>query len=291
MRIKILQFLKFIPDKAMVKLQYKIKTGRKLNLKNPTRFTEKLQWYKLYYRNDLMIRCVDKYDVRKYVEDKGLERILIPCYGVYNKFEEINIKELPDKFVMKDTLGGGGVSVIIIENKNETDIEQLKGKATQWVETPANYIDDGREWPYYSGKRHRIIIEKLIDSNIDRGGLIDYKFFCFNGEVKFLYVLADRVLGNDVALGIFDRHFQQLPVYRTDERKLSKTLIKPEKFDEMIDVAEILSKNFPHARVDLFFEDNQIYFGEITFFDGSGYMKYEPDDFDEQIGTSFELPY
>ena len=114
-RLKILQIFSFIPDKTMIKLQYRVKTGNKLNLKKPQRFTEKLQWYKLYYKNPLMIQCVDKYEVRKYVKSKGLEDILIPCYGVYDSADNINWKKLPDKFVMKDTLGGGGVSVILVK--------------------------------------------------------------------------------------------------------------------------------------------------------------------------------
>ena len=107
MRIKILRLLNFIPDKQMVRIQYKIKTGRKLNLKNPQRYTEKLQWYKLYYRNPLMLKCADKYDVREYVKNCGLDNILNECYGVYNTPEEIDFNKLPNKFVIKDTLGGG----------------------------------------------------------------------------------------------------------------------------------------------------------------------------------------
>lgn len=126
LRLKLLRLLSFVPDKYMLKVQYRIKTGNNLNLKNPKRFTEKLQWYKLYYRDSLMIKCVDKYDVREYIRSKGLDKILIPCYGVYNSDDDINWNQLPNQFVMKDTLGGGGTSVIIVKDKNSADIDEIK---------------------------------------------------------------------------------------------------------------------------------------------------------------------
>lgn len=289
LRLKILQLLSFIPDKTMLKLQYRIKMGRKLDLKNPKRFTEKLQWYKLYYKNPLMIQCVDKYDVREYVAQKGLEKILIPCYGVYNSIEEINWDQLPKQFVMKDTLGGGGCSVIIVKNKDKVDGDAILKEADQWIKTNSSKKGQGREWPYYSGKKHRIIIEKFIDSNENDGGLIDYKFFCYDGNVEFLYVLADRQLGNGVGLGIFDAEFSQLDVQRDDERTLERKIDKPLLFNEMKKVAGCLAESFPEARVDLYYTNNQILFGEITFYDGSGYMRFKPDEFDYKAGSKLNL--
>ena len=116
-RLAILRLMAFIPDKTMVKIQYRIKLHRKLDLKNPKRFTEKLQWYKLYYRDPLMAKCVDKYDVREYVKECGLGDILIPIIGIYDTPQQIDIKKLPNKFVAKDTLGGGGNAVIICKKK------------------------------------------------------------------------------------------------------------------------------------------------------------------------------
>ena len=162
-RLKILRILSFVPDKTMVKIQYKIKTGNRLNLKNPKRFTEKLQWYKLYYRNPLMIQCVDKYDVREYVKSKGLENILIPCYGVYDSIDEVDWDALPNQFVMKDTLGGGGTSVIIVKDKSKTSIKELKSRAAAWTSIDAHRKDAGREWPYYSGKHHRIFLRNILN--------------------------------------------------------------------------------------------------------------------------------
>lgn len=289
-RLRILRFLSFIPDKIMLRIQYRIKTGNKLNLKNPHRFTEKLQWYKLYYKNPLMIRCVDKYDVREYVKSKGLKDILIPCYGVYNSVNEVDWDALPNQFVMKDTLGGGGVSVVIVKDKSKADIEELKKKAAEWTSIDAHKKDAGREWPYYSGKNHRILFEKYIDSDLAEGGLIDYKFFCFNGKTVCVYVIADRALGNGAGLGIYDPDFNKTDILRADERLLRRFIEKPENYDDLKKVAECLSSDFPEVRIDLYDVDGEIWFGEITFYDGSGYMKFEPDSFDYELGKKFKLP-
>ena len=125
-RLQLLRLLSFVPDKQMIQIQYRIKTGRRLDLKDPKRFTEKLQWYKLYYKDPVMIKCVDKYDVRDYVKSKGFEETLITCYGVYDSADEIEWEHLPQSFVLKDTLGGGGSSVIIVKDKSKENIEDLK---------------------------------------------------------------------------------------------------------------------------------------------------------------------
>lgn len=289
-RLRILRTLDFIPDKTMIKMQYFIKTGRRLNLKNPQRYTEKLQWYKLYYRDPLMQQCADKYDVREYVRSKGLGYILNECYGVYERVEDIDFDSLPDQFVLKDTLGGGGNSIIICKDKATFDFENAKKQMQKWLSIDSNKKNEGREW-VYQGRKHRIIIEKYIESNLSEGGLVDYKFFCFNGKPKYLYVIADRILGQIAGIGIFNVNFELLSVIRTDERPLERNIEKPKKFDEMIDIVKIISKDFPHVRVDLYNQDGNIIFGENTFFDGSGYHKYEPDEFDYELGSYFKLPF
>lgn len=288
-RLKILRFLSFVPDKTMLKIQYRVKTGHRLNLKNPKRFTEKLQWYKLYYKNPLMIQCVDKYDVREYVRSKGLESILNQCYGVYNSVDDIDWNALPERFVIKDTLGGGGNSVILVDNKKIMDFEKIKNTCQQWTSLNAHRKDAGREWPYYSGKQHRIIIEKFLESDPLQGGLVDYKFFCFNGKPTWMYIVADRDLGNKASLGIFDCHFKKQDVFRNDESKLTRTIEEPTTFEKMKEIARELSGEFLETRIDLYEVCGEVKFGEITFFDGSGYMKFTPDEFDYIMGESFNL--
>ncbi|WP_373209372.1 ATP-grasp fold amidoligase family protein [Allofournierella massiliensis] len=285
-RIKLMRILSFVPDAWMVQLQYRLKTGRKLNLKNPQRYTEKLQWYKLNYRDPLMAKCVDKYEVREYVKQVGLENILNPIYGVYSSPEEVDWDQLPDQFVAKDTLGGGGNDVLICKDKSKLNKAEFYEFLARWTQ-PVKGKHPGREWVYDNAK-HRILIEKYIPSSPQDGGLIDYKFFCFSGKAKFLYVIADRDLGNGAGLGIFDKEFSRLPYERADERPLKRDIQRPINYEQMIECAEKLAKPFPHARIDLYNQNGCIVFGEITFFDGSGYMKFEPDGFDEMMGKKFE---
>lgn len=289
-RQKILECLRFVPDKSMLKIQYYIKQGHRLDLKNPKLYTEKLQWYKLYYHDTLMAQCVDKYDVRDYVEKKGIGFILNECYGIYNTPSEVDFKGLPNSFVIKDTMGGGSRGVIIVKNKNEMDEPATRERMDKWVHMSANTPNLGREWPYYSGKRHRIIIEKYLESNPDEGGLVDYKFFCFNGVPKYLYVIADRKIGQNAGIGIYDADYTRLPYDRADERPLERNLPKPINYDEMLAVARKIAEDFPHVRVDLYSIKGRTVFGETTFFPGSGYMQFSPPDFDRIIGDEFILP-
>ena len=289
LRLQILNFFSFIPDKLMIMIQYRIKTGNKLNLEHPKRYTEKLQWYKLFYRDTLMSICVDKYEVRQYVASCGFNDNLIPLIGIYDNVDEVDFSKLPVKFVAKDTLGGGGNAVIICTDKSRIDEKKFKQELDSWGNIKSKHC--GREW-VYDGRAHRIIIEEYIDSMLEKGGLIDYKFFCFNGRVEYLYVIADRKLGDHAGLGIFDRNFSLLPYKRVDEAPLSREINRPKNFQEMIYMAEKLAAPFPHVRVDLSdIKDNtEIRFGELTYFDGSGYMKFEPDEFDFMMGEKFVLP-
>ena len=284
LRFKILKMLDFLPDKCMIKLQYKISTGRKLNLKEPKRFTEKIQWYKLNYRNPLMIQCSDKYSVREYVSLKGLDECLVPLYGVYETAEEINFDELPSSFVIKTT--NGSHTNIICKSKRDLDISNARTTLNEWVNAWNGKL--GREWAYHKIKP-RIICEKYL-TNESSNYLTDYKFFCFNGEPFYLYVITERFSDGGEKLGIFDLKFNQLPYARVDIAKLTEKVERPSNFDEMIQIAKILSKDFPHVRVDLYNIDGKIYFGELTFYNGSGYKGYVPDVFDFTIGNIFVLP-
>lgn len=287
-RIKLMQAVSFLPDRFVVKLQYRLKTHRKLNLKNPKRFTEKLQWYKLYYKNPVMQECVDKYSVRKYVEQCGLENILNKCYGVYDNPAQIDFDFLPDKFVCKDTLGGGSNSVILV-NKASVDFEYLKNTMNKWVNEPINKKHPGREWPY-DNRRHRIIIEEYLEQR--DGDLADYKFFCFNGKVEFFYIRTDYVKKHtDGKMAFFDKKKRFMENVGMDycERATNVPPLVPE-LDKMIEYAEILAREFPHVRVDFYDVNGRIVFGELTFYNASGYMNFEPDEFDFIFGEKFKLP-
>jgi TupA-like ATPgrasp len=283
-RLKILRLSDFIPDKEMIKIQYKIATGRKLNLKSPQRFTEKLQWYKLNYRDPLMTQCSDKYNVREYIISKGYEDILVPLYGTYDRAEEIDFDKLPNKFVLKTT--NGSHTNILCENKSTLDKQETVETLNKWLTKRSSKL--GREWSYYNIKP-KIICEKYLEKD-QNNDLIDYKFFCFNGKPFCLYVIVERFLEDGLKLGIYDTNFDRLYYRRSDIRGLSVDAVKPKNFDEMLKIAEDLSKDFPHARVDFYNIDGQIYFGELTFYDGSGYKGYVSDEFDFILGEKFKLP-
>ena len=286
----ILVLLRFVPDRLMIKIQYRIKTGRKLNLDNPKRYSEKMQWYKLNYKDFKMVQCTDKGDVRQYIETHGYGNLLNKCYGIYDSFDEIDFKVLPNQFVLKDTLGSGGVSVIIVKDKSRLDMHELRQCVEKWTSSKKAKLDDGREWAYHAGKKHRIIVEKYIDS-MASGGLTDYKFFCFRGEIACVYVINNRVLGQHGQLAIMDKNFNRLPVQSRTQEKMDIDPEKPKNYEKMIEIASKLSKDFPHVRVDLYNEDGKILFGELTFYGASGYILYDPDDYDYKLGEYFDLPF
>ena len=283
-RLKILKLLSFVPDKLMIKIQYKIKLGRKLNLKNPKRYTEKLQWYKLNYRNPLMTKCVDKYEVREYVKSKGLENILNELYGVYNNTEEIDYNTLPKQFIMKTTNGSGGNDIVICKNKDELNIEETNNILNKSLKNKTANL--GREWAYKNIKP-RVIVEKLlIDKTNKDEGLADYRFFCFNGKPEYiLYGIGEH---DDRRLNFYDTKWNKIELKSVCENTESE-VEKPKELEKMLKIAEKLSKDFPAVRVDLYYVNDKIYFGELTFYHQSGYSKFEPDNFDYILGEKFDL--
>lgn len=270
-----------VPDELYLKYKYWRLMNKKLDLKNPKTYNEKIQWLKLYDRKSEYSKMVDKYEVREFIKEKIGEDYLIPILGIYDNFEEINFDELPNEFVLKCTHDSGGV--IICKDKSQLDIEE-----TQYIlnkSLQSNYYYNLREWPYKDVKP-RIICEKFM---VDESGieLKDYKFFCFNGEAKAMFVATNR--GIDTRFDFFDISFNHLPFmqhYKNSENKIKK----PAGFGEMIRLSEILSQEIPHVRVDFYDINGKIYFGELTFHHFSGVEKFEPEEYDQIFGSWLELP-
>ncbi|WP_318617955.1 ATP-grasp fold amidoligase family protein [Sporosarcina sp. YIM B06819] len=284
-RYKLLDLLEFIPDRAMVNIQYRIKTGHKLNLRNPKRYTEKIQWYKLYYHDSRITLCSDKYTVRSYVESKGLKGYLNELYAVYDGVEDIDFDKLPNSFAIKVTTGSG--TNIFVKDKTTINENSIRLQLKEWMDRSKKSY--GREWGYYNCTR-RIIVEKLIERD-SSNDLPDYKFFCFNGKVYCLYTMIDYTDNHENGkLGFFDKDFNQLPFRRNDYGKINRKIPKPINFEKMVEIAEILSDGFPHVRVDFYNIDGQIIFGEMTFYNASGYTRFIPDDYDFVLGDQFVLP-
>lgn len=284
MRFKILHLFKFIPDSMMLRVQYRIKMGFWPNFKHPKRYTEKLQLYKMKYRNPVMHQCVDKYEVRKYVESKGLGHILVPLYGVYAHASEINLNELPHQFVAKTTDGGGGNNVIIVKDKSQLDEEKFRKSLDNWLRTKGG-TTSGREWAYTGIKQSRIIIEQYLEDNSGGGSLSDYKLMFFAGKFKCLWVDKDRY--TDHHRGFWDENLNFLQGVKSDHDTFDTPPVLPQTIHEMIEIGKILSKDFPYARIDLYDVDDRILFGEITFYPWSGYVRFTPKEFDFHLGAFF----
>jgi hypothetical protein len=280
-----LKLLRFVPDKPMVKLQYRIKTGRRLHLKNPKRFTEKLQWYKLYYRDPLMQQCVNKYAVRDYIRQKGLEEILIPLHGHYKRAKEIDFDALPERFVLKKQHGGGGLDVVICWDKAKLDREKaLRALAVPMDKVPSKR--GGREWAYWGMETGIVAEELLVNEEHPEAGIDDYKFLCYNGKAKFVVVDTDRFIGHK--RNFYDRDWNNLHI-TSDCPACEREIPKPVNYERMLEIAGILSADFPFVRVDLYNVSGKIYFGELTFYPWSGYVQYTPDEADFLLGKDFEL--
>lgn len=285
-RFLILKLLGFVPDSIMLKLQYRIKLGRSLNLKHPKRFTEKLQWYKINYRNPIMHQCVDKYSVRKFVESKGLGDILVKLYGHYKTINDVPFNTLPNSFVIKTTHGGGGLNVVVVPDKSKLDTEELKQKLS-FNEKKISNNGGGREWAYYGLRTGIVVEELLINRENPKAGVNDYKIFCYNGHAKYIIVDVDRYIEHK--RNFYDRDWKNLHI-TSDCPAADREIERPKNLDEMLKIAEILSAEFPFVRVDLYCVDEKIYFGELTFYPWSGYVQFYPDKFDFIFGKMFRLP-
>lgn len=268
--------LNFLPDEIYLKILFKAKLGTKLNLETPKTFNEKLQWLKIYQRDPKLTTYVDKYAVRDYVSETIGDEYLIPLIKSYSSVEEINWEELPDQFVLKCNHGSG--TNIICNNKNNLNIKQEEKKLHKWLKT--NWFWFAREWPYKNIKK-KIVCEKYM---VDESGkeLKDYKIFCFNGEPKIIEV--DFGLFTNHKRNIYDLEWNHLNV--SLERPFDSTveIKKPEKLEKIISLARELSKDIPFVRVDFYYINGEIFFGELTLFHGAGLNNIEPKSFDKLMG-------
>ena len=273
---------RLFPDRAYLKLKYRLAMKSKLNLKNPTTFNQKLQWLKLYDRNPQYTVMVDKYEVKKYVADKIGGEYVIPTLGVWDSFDEIDFDELPDRFVLKCTHDSGGL--FICTDKTKMDVGVVKGKIEKSLKR--DYFYNGREWPYKDVPRKIIAEQYIQDSN---GELLDYKFMCFGGKVKCSFVCSDRFSEKGLHVTFFDRDWNVMPFER-HYPSVKEGLPKPQNYEKMIELAEILSHNIPFVRVDFYEVDGKIYFGELTLYPGCGFEEFTPEHWDKVLGDWIELP-
>lgn len=276
---------KFIPDSIYIRFRYYFQTGHVLSLNNPQTFNEKLQWLKIYNRNEYYTKLVDKYEVKAYIKRKVGEKYVIPTLGVWFDPDEIDFKKLPDRFVLKCTHDSGGV--LICKNKEDLNISQIK----QILKTGLmrDQYKWTCEWPYKNVLRRIIAEEYLSDNQDDNEGLSDYKFFCFNGVVKCFKIDFDRFSNHRA--NYYDNNCNLLPFGEVACPPDFEKFIKlPENIHEMILLAEKLSEGFPFIRIDLYNSNGRIFFGEMTFFPASGFGKFTDQKWDNILGEWLNLP-
>lgn len=275
--------LNWMPDAAYIKFVYWVVFKKRINLERPKTFNEKLNWLKLNFRDPLQSRLVDKYEVKPYVSENIGKDFIIKNYGVWDSFDEIDFTQLPNKFVLKCTHDSG--SVVICKDKTKFNLAQAREKLTKGLKTNLFYW--GREWPYKDVKP-RILAEEYLEENSE-DGLKDYKFFCFNGQVKCFKVDYNRETNHRAnyyspegkLLDIGEVICPPNPAYQ---------LIIPNTIADMISLAEILAKGFPFVRVDFYSVNNKIYFGELTFYPAAALSPFIKFDSDIELGNYLKLP-
>lgn len=283
-RLKFTTFFRFLPDRIYLKLLYWVKVGVKLNIKNPKGYNEKLQWLKIYQKRSDYTDLADKIKVRDHVDNLIGTGHLFPLLGYWKRFEDIPFEDLPDRFVLKCNHDSGSVR-IIHDKKKLTDADMKAMSKFYRGRLKLNPYLVGREYPYRDIEPY-IIAEQYMESK-DGKGINDYKFFCFDGVPKLMFVATDRAV--DVKFDFFDMEFNHLDIYNIHPNA-DYPIQKPDTFDEMKRIAAKLSAGMKHVRIDLYEIDGKIYFGEYTFFHGGGFYLFSPEKWERYLGDMIKLP-
>ncbi len=272
------------PGKMYLKMKYRLTMGKKLDLKNPKTFNEKLQCLKLYDRKPEYTIMVDKYAVKKYVADKIGEEYIIPTLGVWDKFEDIDFEKLPNQFVLKCTHDSGGL--VICKDKSKLDIAVAKKKIEKCLKTDFYLL--GREWPYKNVPR-KIISEKYMEDESGKE-LKDYKWFCFNGEPKYCQVISDRTTNEAIDFFDADWNHQEFTGLALPHKPFNSSPIPiPLQLEKMKMFAKVLSKDISFLRVDFYEINGKLYFGELTFYPASGFGVFTPVEWNEKLGSWIKI--
>lgn len=271
------------PDKVFLEYNFERNFKRKINWKDPKSFNEKMQWLKIYDRKPEYTKMVDKYDAKDFIRDKVGDNYVVKNYGVWNNFDDIDFNKLPDKFVLKTTHDSGGV--VIVTDKTKLNVEEAKEKLEKSLKN--NFYLMAREWPYKNVKP-RIIAEEYLED--ESGELIDYKFFCFDGVPKVMFIATDRMKeGEETKFDFYDMNFEHLP-FTNGHPNSTKPQNKPIMWDEMLRISQSLSEGIPLLRVDLYCVNGKLYVGELTFYHWGGVIPFEPEEWDYKLGEYIKLP-
>lgn len=284
-RGKMMYALSFLPDRLYLRLFYFATTGRMIHFRNPRGFNEKLQWLKVYDKHPEYGKLVDKLAVREYIKEVWGEEHLFPLLGYWKSFDEIDFSQLPNQFVLKCNHDSGSTKVIRDKSAlTQADMDALRKHFTNRLKHDFFYA--GREYPYKGLPRYIVAEELMVDGTNAEKSIEDYKFFCFNGEPKIMFVATDR--NTDCKFDYFDMDFHHLDIYNIHPNA-DKPIEKPAKFEEMKAVAAQLSQGMRHVRIDLYELNGKIYFGEYTFFHGGGFQLFHPEKWELQLGDWIDL--
>lgn len=282
LRLRIIAFIfRKMSDRAYVEKQYRMRTGRRLNLDNPVLYNEKVQYTKLFCRDVRLKNLVDKFAVRDYVSDTIGDKYLTQLYGVYDSAEDIEFDNLPECFVIKLTNGSGFNH--FCRKKTVGEIKRIRRLFRRWIKL--DFFMLGREWAY-KGVKNRIICEELLEADMPTG-LNDYKVFCFDGEPRLIQVDFDR-FGNH-RRNIYTPEWVFLDERVEYDNAPDADIPKPENLNEMLECARRLSAGFAHVRVDFYSIGQRLVFGEMTFYHGAGYLRFEHEEFERQLGNYWVL--
>jgi hypothetical protein len=281
------RFSWMIPAKYYLEMLFHVRMGYKLNIKSPRTFNEKLQWLKLYDRKPEYPNMVDKFEVKEYVRGILGNEYIVPLLGVWEKPEDIEWGKLPNQFVLKTTHGGGSTGVVICPDKKSFDKEKAISVLNKSMKD--NIWSELREWPYKNLHKRIIAEEYLTDqTNSVNGDLNDYKFYCFNGNVKYCEVITGRRTKKQI--DFFDLNWNHMDFTFNGYDFADQRPQKPKCFDTMVEVAGKLCKDKPYSRIDLYVIGNKVYFGEITFYPASGFRGFHPDEWNIRLGDMITLP-
>ncbi len=284
-RSAIMYALSFLPDKPYLRLFYFSTTGRKINFKNPVGYNEKLQWLKVNDRHPEYGQLVDKLAVRDHIDEVLGEGYMFPLLGKWKSFEEIDFSQLPNQFVLKCNHDSGSTKVIRDKSKlTAEDFAQMKKFYKKRLKK--DFYPAGREYPYKGMERFLIAEQLMTDGSNTEKSIEDYKFFCFNGEPKIMFVATDRE--TDCKFDFYDMDFNHLDIYNIHPNT-DKVLEKPAMFEEMKEIAAKLSQGMRHVRIDLYELNGKIYFGEYTFFHGGGFQLFSPEEWERRLGDWINL--
>lgn len=274
----------WMSDKLYLKIAYRIRMGKPLNMEKPATYNEKLQWIKLNIRPRLWTMLVDKYEVKNWVAETIGSEYVIPTLGVFEKFEDIDFAKLPEQFVLKCTHNSGGI--VICKDKSKLDLKSAKSILETSLKQ--NFFYGQREWPY-KNVRPRIIAEQYMEDSVSED-LRDYKFFCFDGKVNALFIATERMnKDEETKFDFFDADFNHLPFTNGHPNAIVPP-VKPSQFNLMKELSAKLSKEIPQVRVDFYEVNGKVYFGEMTFFHWSGMVPFVPEEWDYKFGEWIKLP-